>query len=160
MGTTRLLLPRRRSAALPWTPSLVQSAASQPSWIPTAATVACPLNSIPSGESTADFRRHRSLAAHPAAIVLGRPTEPLIASASATRPLDQRSSHTEDRQMTALARPHLEDEACAWLQSVGPGALRLRQAAERGAWRTQASFDTIRCQMTFHLPQKGADEFI
>ena len=50
----------------------------------------------------------------------------------------------------ALTRPHL-GEACAWLQSEGPGALGLRHAAERGAWRTQTrfcSFDRDRCQMT------------
>ena len=120
MGTAVLPIPRRRSAALPWTPSLVQSAASQPSWIPTAAIVACPLNSIPSWEKAADFRRHRFLAARPAAIVLSWPTEPLIASA--TRPPDQRSWHSEDRQVTALARPHYEEAwASAAASTLTPG---------------------------------------
>ena len=60
----------------------------------------------------------------------------------------------------ALTRPHL-GEACAWLQSEGPGALRLRQAAERGTWRTQTcSFDRDSVSNDLPLPQKGVDELI
>ena len=86
---------RCRSAALPWTPSMVQSAASEASWIPTPATLTCPMNSIPSRGKTADLRRPCSLAVcRPAAMVLGWPTESLFVSA--TRLLDQRHSHSDD----------------------------------------------------------------
>ena len=60
----------------------------------------------------------------------------------------------------ALTRPHL-GEACAWLQSEGPGALGLRHAAERGAWRTQTrfcSFDRDSVSNDLPLPQKGPDD--
>ena len=58
----------------------------------------------------------------------------------------------------ALTRPHL-GEACAWLQSEGPGALGLRHAAERGAWRAQtSSFDRDSVSNDLPLPQKGPDD--